>query len=98
MDEAECELQEAAGDVATKLRSGQGLDVATCDRLKFALRKAAERWASSQVISKSAANLFVDLASGIDASSYAYQGEEAIRIRAFADEIADLVRTCVAIE
>jgi hypothetical protein len=98
MDEVECELQEAAGELATTLRLGRGLDAAMLDRLRCALKNAAQHWAGRQTITKSAANLFVDLSPSIDASSYLYQGEEANRIRLLADEIADLVRACVAVE
>lgn len=55
----------------TSLRQGRGLDVQASERLKEALRTAAQVWADATVISKSAANLFVDLAAGIEACSHA---------------------------
>lgn len=95
MDKFESELQAAAKELLASLRQGKGFDKQSAGRLKSALRMAAEAWADATVISKSAANLFVDLASGVDACSYAYTGEEANEIKKLADEIADLVRICV---
>jgi hypothetical protein len=46
---------------------------------------------------QAAANLFTDLASGIEACAYAYGGDEGARVRKLADEIADLVRACVSV-
>ncbi len=95
MDEVESELQAAAVDVLTPLRQGRGLDTEAAERLKTALGAASRAWASASTISKSAANLFVDLASGIDACSYAYSGQDAENIKASSDDVADLVRSCV---
>lgn len=97
MDTAESELQAAATQLLTPLRQGRGLDAPASERLKVALRTAARAWAHSDVISKSAANLFVDLASGIEACSYAYSGAEADMVKALADEVADLIRACVEV-
>jgi hypothetical protein len=96
MEEVEAEMQSAAAHVMTELRTAHGLDTQSADRLRSALRAAAVRWAASATITKSAANLFVDLAPGIDACSYAYPGDEGQSIRDFAVEVADLVRACVA--
>ncbi len=95
MDDVEHELQEAAGEVLTTVRLGKQLSSAMETRLKLSLHQCARHWAGSEVVPKSAANLFIDLANGIDACSYAYKGEDAKRIKFFADEIADLVRACV---
>lgn len=95
MEDVERELQEAASELLTPLRQGRGVDTTAADRLKTALGAAALAWTGSVVIPKTAANLFVDLANGIDACSYAYGGEDAERIRLLADEIADLVRACL---
>ena len=97
MDKIESELQAAAAELLTSLRQGTGLDAGSTDRLKNALRAAARAWTDADAISKSAANLFVDLASGIEACSYAYGGGDAKRIKGLADEVADLVRACVAV-
>jgi hypothetical protein len=97
MDPTEVELQASALDVIRSLARGDGLDLAAAERLKQALHLAEQAWSNSTTISKSAANLFVDLAWGIDSQSYAYRGDEAERIRTFAQEVADLVRVCVAI-
>ena len=96
MDKIETELQGAATELLTPLRQGRGIDEEAAERLKSALRAAAEAWADSKDISKSAANLFVDLASGIEACSYSY-GPDGERIRVLADEVADLIRACVAV-
>ena len=93
--EIEEELQSSAAEVAGLLRTAQGVEPTSSERLKRALRAAAQAWSTSPTISKSAAMLFVDLASGIDACSYAYQGDEAQRIKLLADEVADLVRACL---
>jgi len=97
MDKVESELQAAALEVLTPLRQGRGLALQAAERLKTALRAAAQAWAETSVISKSAANLFVDLASGVEACSYAYSGGEATSVKIFADEVADLVRACVVV-
>jgi hypothetical protein len=96
MNEIELELLAAAEQLLTPLRRGDGIDEVVGERLKAALRAAAAAWEGSSVIPKAAANLFVDLASGIDACSESY-GMERDHIRNFADEIADLVRQCVAL-
>jgi len=97
MDAIESELQASAAAVIGALGRGNGLDLIAADRLKKALRLAAQAASDRPTISKSAANLFVDLAWGIDSQSYAYRGDEAEQIKAFADEVADLVRACVPI-
>lgn len=97
VDRIEMELQSVAMELLTSLRQGRGVDQQSAERLKKALRIAAEGWADAKVVSKSAANLFVDLPSGIEACSYAYDGDEANTVRALADEVADLVRACVAV-
>jgi hypothetical protein len=97
MDAIESELLVSATEVLTPLRQGVGLVPAAAERLKQALRAGAREWSNSLTITKSAANLFVDLASGIEACSYAYGGDKAEQVRAFADEVGDLVRACVAI-
>jgi hypothetical protein len=96
MDEIETELQAAAADLAYTVRGGGGLHAAQADRLRMALRAAADSWKSSTTIPKSAANLLVDLAPGIESCGFAYPGEEGQRIREFAYELSDLVRACVA--
>ena len=97
MDAIELELQTSAAEVLTLLRQGHGLEAAASERLKQALQVAAREWQDSGTITKSAANLFVDLASGIEGCSYPYGGEVGGRIKALADEVGDLVRACVAI-
>lgn len=97
MDKIETELQSAAEELLTSLRQGRGLDAQSAERLKRALRAAAQAWADANVISKSAASLFVDLAPGIEACSYAYGGREESSVKSLADEVADLVRACVTV-
>jgi hypothetical protein len=96
MDEIETELEAAAREVEYTLRGAGGLDAAQADRLRMALRAAAQRWKASSTISKSAALLLVDLAMGLESCGFAYPGEEGQRIREFAYEVSDLVRECVA--
>jgi hypothetical protein len=55
MDSVETELHEAAKAVLVALRTGEGVKSILSDRLKRALQAAAQEWASSTVISKSAA-------------------------------------------
>ena len=98
MEKAESELRTVALDVLTKLHLAEGLDTLAAERMKQALRAAAKSWAESDVITKSAANLLVDLANSIEASSYTYKDDEAARIRDLAYEVADLVRDCVTVE
>jgi hypothetical protein len=91
-------LQDAASRVLIRLRQAGGIDANEVAELKDALRSAAAAWASSDTIPKSSANLLVDLASGIEACSEAHSGQEAERIAMLAEEVADLVRLCVAID
>jgi hypothetical protein len=88
----EAELQAAAAFLGP-LRRGEGIDVASATRLKAALQAAAQARSDSETISKSAANLFVDLRAG----SRRVGGDEGNHIMGFADEVADLVRACVSI-
>lgn len=97
MDKIETELQFAAEELLTSLRQGHGLNAKSAERLKNALRIAAQAWAETDVIPKSAANLFVDLSSGIEACGYAYGGVEQNTVKDLADEVADLVRACVSV-
>jgi hypothetical protein len=95
VDSIEIEVQKFAEALLKALRQGRGIDATAAAGLKQALGKAASTWESSETISKSAANLFVDLASGIGALRYSYPGEEGEKIEALGDEIGDLVRQCV---
>jgi hypothetical protein len=95
MENVDRELQAAAAQLLTSLRQGRGVEDADADRLRNALRAAAAAWSTSEVIPKKAANLFVDLASGIEACSYGYAPADAQRIKELADEIADLIRACL---
>jgi hypothetical protein len=95
MDAIESQIQIAAESLLTTLRQAGGIDQGAATKLKDALRAAAAAWAHSSTISKSAANLFVDLASGIESVSHAYPADEAAPIRMLADEVAALVRACV---
>ena len=96
MEHIEAALEAAAVELIGPLRQGMGLDEKAANRLKQALRTAAQEWMNAETISKSTANLFIDLANGIGACGDAYGGEEGERIKAIADEVADLVRACVA--
>ena len=95
MDVHEKQLQRAAARVLTRVRLAGGVDFHEANALREALREAAAAWAASDTVTKSAANLFVDLANGIDACSSLYPGPEALEITLLADEIAALVRKCV---
>jgi hypothetical protein len=92
------DIQESAGVLLIALRRGDGLDESAAASLKEALRNAAEAWRESPAIPKSAANLFVDLAVGIENCRYLYSGTLAEEITKLADEIGGLVRECVALD
>jgi hypothetical protein len=98
MDQYEERVHSAADRVLTCLRQAGGIDAEAAAELRVALQEAAEAWASSDTVTKSIASLFVDLASGIEACSYAYPGPESAEIRLLADEVGDLVRKCVAVD
>lgn len=85
----------AAEQLGVALRSGEGLDRQALQRLYVSLEACAREWAGRDVVPKGAANLFIDLACGIEASSYLYKEAEAEEIRGAADVIADLVRSCL---
>lgn len=95
MDEVESELQSAAQALQTQLRQGRGFDEERAERLKKAHRAAARAWADRDVISKSAANLVVELGWCLDGCSDIYRGEKAGRIKQLAHELTDLVRASV---
>lgn len=52
----------------------------------------------SDVVPRRAANLFVDLARGIESMSGAYGGQEGSRIAAFAIEVEEAVRNVVRLD
>jgi hypothetical protein len=98
MDRYDERIQEAASRLLISLRQGSGIDANAADDLKDALRDAAAGWSSCDTIPKSSANLFVDLGNGIEACRYLYIGQVAEQIAVLADEIGDLIRSCVAIQ
>ncbi len=82
---------------AVPLRAGEGFDESAFNALCDALQTCADEWAATDVIPKTAANLLVDLSTGIEASSFQYQGDDNKKILHAADRIAFLVRECVAV-
>lgn len=92
------DIQQAAERVLGALRSADGLDEEAVQELKGALRSAALEWKSSEVVPKSAANLFVDLAPAIEACGDLYPGLEGERIAVVAGEISDLIREVLRID
>jgi hypothetical protein len=78
------------------LRMGQGMDEIALGDLRDALRRCADMWHEQDLVPKLAANLLVDLYPAVEASSYLYGDDYAPRVRAVAEEIGDLVRSCVA--
>jgi hypothetical protein len=98
VDAIETEIQKSAERLLTALRKGRGIDSVAAESLKQSLRQAAAEWRSSRTVSKSAANLFIDLASGISALAHSYGNDEGRRIEALADELGELVRQCVAVD
>jgi hypothetical protein len=91
-------VQAAATAVLITLRRGEGLNDKQALNLLHALRPAASAWSDSEVAPRTAANLFVDLANGIDACGHAYGGEEGGRIAAFALEVQEAVREVVRLK
>lgn len=98
MSKIESDLLDAAGVVSSTLRIGRGLESSASARLKEALQAAAIEWENSDVIPKSAANLFSEFVRGIEACSYLYEEQEAKEIRLFADQINDLILRCVELK
>jgi hypothetical protein len=90
-------LENAAEAVLVPLRVAKGLDPLAVEALKDALRAAAHAWADADAIPKRAANLLVDLAPAIESCGFAYPGDEGKQIRDLSIEIADLIRSCVAL-
>lgn len=79
------------------LRSGEGYRDDLFHDLCEAIRSCGRLWQDSDSIPKLAANLFVDLASGIEASSYAYSdSQEAETIQKASYIIGDLVRETIS--
>jgi hypothetical protein len=89
-------LHEAAEKFDIPLRMHEGIDEIALDNLRDALRQCAEAWRDADSIPKSAALDLVDLAPGIESSSYLYDEDYAARVRDISIEIADLVRDCVS--
>lgn len=89
------ELEDAAMAVLVPVRMGKGLDRPALERLKGVLVRAAEMWADSDWLPKTAAALFVDLAPVMESCSYAYPvGDERTAIQGAGQEIDVLVRAC----
>lgn len=86
----------AADKFTVPLRMGQGVDEVALDALRDALRRCAEAWHERDLVPKLAANVLVDLYPAVEASSYLYSDDYAPRVRTVAEEIGDLVRSCVA--
>jgi len=87
----------AAEKLTVPLRMRQGLDEAAYDSLRQALRVCADAWRERDTVPKVAANVLVDLAPAIEASSYLYSDDYRARVQQAAVEIGDLVRACVAV-
>lgn len=90
-------VQAAAARLLVSLRLGRGVDQDEADALANALREYAEAWKTSDMIPKSAVNLFVDLAPGIESCRHLYRRDESESIGRLSDEVADLIRRCVAV-
>src|SRR4051794_15975631 len=95
MEPVETELHDAAEDFLFQLRMKMKFDPSAAECLKAALRAAAEAWAGRATISKSAANLFVDLESATLSCATLFTVEQRETVRYLADELAGLVRQCV---
>lgn len=89
-------LLAAAEKFTVPLRMGQGIDETALDALRGALRACADAWRDRDLVPKLAANVLVDLYPAVEASSYLYGDDYAPRVRTVAEEIGDLVRSCVA--
>jgi hypothetical protein len=76
---------------------GDGVDEAACNRLRDALHQRAVAWRARDVVPKLAVNTLVDLYPAVEASSYLYPEDQAISVRAIAEETGDLVRSCLAL-
>ena len=78
------------------IRSGEGYQEHLFQDLCAAIYTCGTIWRESDSIPKRAANLFVDLASGIESSSYAYTNAHSMEaIQKAADIIGALVREAV---
>jgi hypothetical protein len=86
----------AAERFTVPLRMGQGIDDIAYESLRDALRMCAIAWRTEDLVPKVAANVLVDLYPAVEASSYIYGDDYGPRVRAIAEEIGDLVRSCVA--
>lgn len=90
------DIRESAEALLVPLRAGKGLDEKALLALKSALSEAARKWRGSGVVLKSTANLFIDLAHGMESCGLLYRTPERERILQAADEVADLVRAVVS--
>jgi len=90
------DIQKTAEIVLSALRRGEGLNRTGLEELRSALIHAAEAWRDIPSIPKSAANLFIDLGSGIESCRYLYPGSEGDEIAKVAEEISALIRECVS--
>lgn len=97
MDRITDRLLAAATAVLVPLRAGDGLPEASAKELLSSLAACAEAWRMDSTVPKVAANLLVDLATGIAAQGHAYGGAEGVAITRFADDVSELIRRCVEV-
>jgi hypothetical protein len=65
---------DAASTLLASLRRAEGLDELAARSLVEALLQARDSWHSSSVVPKRAASLFLDLESGLEATTHSYEG------------------------
>jgi hypothetical protein len=94
-DPIEREIQESALKLLAPLRLGRGHTIQDAGRLRTALQRAANEWANRDTISRTAANLLVDLAYAID-DCLEQSHEEFASVSYLEDEFSSLVRECVS--
>jgi len=84
------------GGILIKLRFGDGVDYDKVDKVKILLNELAQEWEEKDSIPKQACDIFVDFYPAVEGTLSLYDDNNVKKeIMKNADEIMDLIRTCI---
>jgi hypothetical protein len=88
-------IESDSSDVLFKLRTGNGLDLPTFQRLVATIDRLAALYADEHQLPKSAAGIFFDIYPAMMSASYQYSQGQQQEVMEAADELADHIRSCL---